>query len=69
MPLLVAGSLQEQAGEKLDRLGLLSAAEAGKPRAAEPKLGIAQNNLPHEKRRRPDAAAMDGAASAKSPLY
>jgi len=39
------GGLQEQAGEELDRLDLLSRAEAGKPRPAEPELGIAQNDL------------------------
>ena len=41
----MAGGLQEQAGEKLDRLGLLVRAQAGKPGTAEPNLGIAQNDL------------------------
>jgi hypothetical protein len=42
---LVGGSVQEQAGKNLDRLGLLHTGEASKPRAAEPTTVIVQNNL------------------------
>jgi hypothetical protein len=45
--LLQAGSVKEQAGEKLDRLGLLLTRQASKPRAAEPKH-IAQNKPPSQ---------------------
>lgn len=40
-----AGGVQEQTGEKLDRLGLLLTREASKPRTAEPKL-LGQNEPP-----------------------
>jgi DNA-binding transcriptional ArsR family regulator len=66
---LAAGSIQEQPGEKLDRLGLLPRREAGKPRTAEPKLGIAQNNLPTKKKRQPMAAAEHEGAGAEKSLY
>ena len=62
----VGGGIQEQAGEKLDRLGLLPARQASKPRTAEPKI-LVQNNLleierapgqvSSTKRRRDDGAA------------
>jgi hypothetical protein len=35
---LEAGGVEKQAGEKLDRLGLLPLAEADKPRTAEPTV-------------------------------
>jgi hypothetical protein len=41
----VGGGVQEQPGEQLDRLGLLHASEASKPRTAEPTLVVVQNNL------------------------
>jgi hypothetical protein len=66
--LLAVGCLQEQAGEKLDRLGLLSRAEAGKPRAAEPKFGIAQNNL-LQRMNGAGPQTREGAPGANIPLY
>ena len=41
----VGGGVQEQTGEKLDRLGLLHTRQASKPRTAEPTIVIVQNNL------------------------
>ncbi|HTP25995.1 MAG TPA: hypothetical protein VMK12_10090 [Anaeromyxobacteraceae bacterium] len=49
---LEAGGIEEQAGEKLDRLGLLPAREANKPRTAEPKL-LVQNTPPLRSNARP----------------
>jgi hypothetical protein len=49
---LTAGGVEEQAGEKLDRLGLLPAREASKPRAAEPKL-VVQNETSLRSNERP----------------
>jgi len=43
---LGGGGVQEQAGEEPDRLGLLLAGEASKPRAAETTIVVVQNNLP-----------------------
>lgn len=47
---LGGGGAQEQAGEELDRLGLLHAGEASKPRTVEPEL-VFQNNPPSIERR------------------
>jgi hypothetical protein len=49
---LAAGGVEEQAGETLDRLGLLPAREASKPRAAEPKL-VVQNETSLRSNERP----------------
>jgi hypothetical protein len=43
---LVDGGVQEQPGEELDRLGLLHAREASKPRTAEPTIVVVQKQPP-----------------------
>jgi hypothetical protein len=71
---LEAGGVEEQAGKKLDRLGLLPRVEADKPRTAEPtvlvqKRASFKSNERHSRSPRKDARRHAGGGRRKKLPY